>query len=444
MKDNTFFLVSLGCAKNTVDADSMAALLIQDGLAPVEKASQARYLIVNTCGFIAPAREESITELKELSRTKKTGQYLLAAGCLTQRYGKRILEEVNGIDGILGTRNWPNILPMIARIRAEKPVKPYIDILPDIPVQMDFRDVSRTSTQGGSAYLKIADGCRRNCAFCAIPSIKGKNVSRPVENILADAIALQSQGVKEINLISQDTTDYGSDLGIKDGLANLIGEICISVPDIPWIRLLYAYPGFVSDLLIEKMAGLPQVLHYLDIPLQHADPIILKNMHRPSDIDWTIRTIEKMRNVMPDLAIRTTFIVGYPGEGEKEFQALLDFVSEIKFDRVGVFPYSFETGTPAEHLGYPVSQEEKNSRVERLMLLQQNISLSQNTRLIGKTIPVLIEGKDENYAIGRSYRDAPEIDGLVFAEGDSNPGEIFPVMITDALVYDLFGKIANI
>ena len=441
MKDNTFFLVSLGCAKNTVDADSMAALLMQDGMIPVEKASQARYLIVNTCGFIAPAREESIAELRELSVGKKAGQYLLATGCLTQRYGKRILDEVNGIDGILGTRNWSSILPMITRIRSRKPVNPDIDILSDIPVQMDYPEVSRVSIQGASAYLKIADGCRRNCAFCAIPLIKGKNVSRPKENILKDARSLQAQGIKEINLISQDTTDYASDLGIKDGLANLIDELCASVPEIPWIRLLYAFPGFVSDMLIDKMASLLQVLHYLDIPLQHADPKILKSMHRPSDIDWTIKTIETMRKVMPDLAIRTTFIVGYPGEGEKEFQVLLDFLSEVKFDRVGVFPYSFETGTPAEHLADPVPQEVKDNRVERLMLLQQDISLAQNTKLIGKTIPVLIEGRDKNFSIGRSYRDAPEIDGLVFVEGNASPGDIVPVRITDAMVYDLVGKI---
>ncbi|HPC06532.1 MAG TPA: 30S ribosomal protein S12 methylthiotransferase RimO [Anaerolineaceae bacterium] len=441
MKDNTFYLTSLGCAKNTVDADSMAALLIRDGLIPVEKPSIARYLIVNTCGFIAQAREESISELKSMAQTKRDGQFLLAAGCLTQRYGNQILDEVQGIDGILGTRNWASILPVIANMRSEKPAIPYMDVFNDAPVLMDYLHISRVSLQGSSAYLKIADGCRRNCAFCAIPSIKGKNVSRTTDAILSDARLLQSQGIKEINLISQDTTDYASDFGVKDGLANLIDELCTAIPDVPWIRLLYAFPGFVSDRLIEKMASRPQILHYLDIPLQHADPNILRSMYRPSNVDWTIKTIEKMRNAMPDLAIRTTFIVGYPGEGEKEFQTLLDFVSEIRFDKVGVFPYSFEKGTPAEHLGDPVSVEEKEARVERLMLLQQDISLKQNLKLIGKTIPVLIEGKDENILIGRSYRDAPEIDGLVFVDGNANPGDLVNARVTDAMVYDLIGKI---
>ena len=441
MKDNSFFLVSLGCAKNTVDADSMAALLIRDGLSPVEKASKARYLIVNTCGFIAQAREESISELKSLAQAKRPGQFLLATGCLTQRYGQHILDEVQGIDGILGTRNWANILSLVTNLRSGKSVIPYSDIYPDAPVQMDYPNISRVSIQGASAYLKIADGCRRNCAFCAIPAIKGKNISRPVENILADARLLQSQGIKEINLISQDTTDYGSDFGTKDGLASLIDEICMTVPEVPWIRLLYAFPGYVTDRLIEKMASQPQILHYLDIPLQHADPNILKSMHRPANVDWTIKTIEKMRKVMPDLAIRTTFIVGYPGESEKEFQTLLDFLAEIQFDRVGVFPFSFERGTPAESLGDPVSAEEKAARVQKLMLLQQDISLKQNLKLVGKTIPVLLEGKDEKFLIGRSYRDAPEIDGLVFVEGNADIGDFIAVRITDAMVYDLIGKV---
>lgn len=442
MKENTFFLVSLGCAKNSVDADSMASLLVRDGLHPVESPSKARYLIVNTCGFIAQAREESISELRTLSSAKKEGQYLLATGCLTQRYGKQILEEVQGIDGILGTRNWSNILSLIDNIRAKNPIKPYTDIYPDAPVLMDYQEISRVSIQGASAYLKIADGCRRNCAFCAIPSIKGINISRPVESILADARLLQEKGIKEINLISQDTTDYASDFGIKDGLASLIDNICIAVPEVPWIRLLYAFPGFVTDQLIDRMASNPQILHYLDIPLQHADPTILKSMHRPSDIDWTIITIEKMRKVMPDMAIRTTFIVGYPGEGEKEFQTLLDFVSEIQFDKVGVFPYSFEKGTPAEPFGDPIPAAEKEARVKRLMSLQQDISLKQNTKLIGKNLQVLIEGKDDNFLIGRSYRDAPEIDGLVFIEGKADLGDIVSTRITDAMVYDLVGSIA--
>ncbi len=440
MKENTFFLVSLGCAKNNVDADSISALLIQDGMHPVEKPSQAKFLIVNTCGFIAPAREESIAELSHLAQNKKGNQLLLATGCLTQRSGARLLDQVPGIDGIVGTRNWMDIARLVSDFRTGTPPKQPYDI-PDTPVHMDFHNVARVSIQGASAYLKIADGCRRPCAFCAIPLIKGKNTSRPIDNILADAQLLQANNIKEINLIAQDTTDYGSDLGIPDGLTLLIDQLCQTVPDIPWIRILYAYPGFVTDRLIDKMASLPQVLHYLDIPLQHAHPTILKRMQRPANIEHTIETLSKMRTAMPDLAIRSTFIVGYPGETEQEFQTLLDFIKQVQFDRVGVFPFSFEPGTASEPYGDPVAADEKADRVERLMILQQGISLKQNQKWIGKTLSVLIEGSDKEHSIGRSFRDAPEIDGLVFVEGAVTVGKMVNVQITGALIHDLTGRL---
>ncbi len=440
MKENTFYLISLGCAKNIVDADSMAALLINDGMIPVTKPSQARFLIVNTCGFIAPAREESITELQNLAVNKKNNQLLIATGCLPQRYGAQLLNEVSGMDGIIGTRNWMDIAPFIADFRnGNLPVQRF-DI-PDTPLRMDYGDLARVSIQGASAYLKIADGCRRLCAFCAIPLIKGKNVSRPIENIINDAQFLQENNIIEVNLIAQDTTDYGSDLGMKDGLSTLIDQICEKAPFIPWMRILYAYPGFVTDRLIDRMATKPQLLHYLDIPLQHADPTLLKKMKRPSNIDQTIQTIKKMRKAMPDLAIRTTFIVGYPGETEKEFQTLLDFLSEVKFDRVGVFPFSFEKGTASEQYGDPVSEEEKADRVERLMMLQQDISLKLNQNWVGKTMQVLIEGTDDTHSIGRSFRDAPEIDGLVFLDEKVEPGNLVKVQITGALVHDLTARL---
>ncbi|MEN6435076.1 MAG: 30S ribosomal protein S12 methylthiotransferase RimO [Anaerolineaceae bacterium] len=440
MKENTFYLISLGCAKNSVDADSMAALLINDGMIPVTKPSQARFLIVNTCGFIAPAREESITELQNLAVNKKSNQLLIATGCLPQRYGAQLLNEVSGMDGIIGTRNWMDIAPFIADFRnGNLPVQRF-DI-PDTPLRMDYGDLARVSIQGASAYLKIADGCRRLCAFCAIPLIKGKNVSRPIENIINDAQFLQENNIIEVNLIAQDTTDYGSDLGMKDGLSTLIDQICEKAPFIPWMRILYAYPGFVTDRLIDRMATKSQLLHYLDIPLQHADPTLLKKMKRPSNVDQTIQTIEKMRKAMPDLAIRTTFIVGYPGETEKEFQTLLDFLSEVKFDRVGVFPFSFEKGTASEQYGDPVSEEEKADRVERLMILQQDISLKLNQNWVGKTMQVLIEGADDTHSIGRSFRDAPEIDGLVFLDEKVEPGNLVKVQITGALVHDLTARL---
>jgi ribosomal protein S12 methylthiotransferase len=440
MKENTFYLISLGCAKNSVDADSMAALLIEDGMSPVLKPAQARFLIVNTCGFIAPAREESIAELQTLAAKKKGDQLLIATGCLPQRYGAHLLDQVDGLDGIIGTRNWMDIASYIADFREGNPPVQRFDI-PETPLRMDYENLARVSIQGASAYLKIADGCRRLCAFCAIPLIKGKNVSRPIDAILNDAQFLQQMNIKEMNLIAQDTTDYGSDLGLRDGLTTLIDQICEKAPQIPWIRILYAYPGFVTDSLIDRMASLPQMLHYLDIPLQHADPEILKRMQRPSNIGQTIQTIEKMRKAMPDLAIRTTFIVGYPGETEREFQTLLDFIAEVKFDRVGVFPFSFEQGTASEKYGDPVSEEEKADRVERLMMMQQDISLKLNQKWVGKSMQVLIEGADDTHSIGRTFRDAPEIDGLVFLDEKVEPGKLVNAQITGALVHDLTARL---
>jgi ribosomal protein S12 methylthiotransferase len=306
-------------------------------------------------------------------------------------------------------------------------------------VGTDEHDALRVSVAGASAYLKIADGCRRPCAFCAIPLIKGTAVSRPMESIVNEARQLRDAGVRELILIAQDTTDYGHDLGMKDGLAILLEQLTDSVPDMDWIRIMYAYPGYVTDRLIDVMATRKQVLPYLDMPLQHAHPKTLYRMRRPSNIDWVHRTLGKMRAAIPNLAIRTTFIVGYPGETEEEYQALVDFVKEIRFDRVGTFQFSFEPGTTSEPLGDPIPAEVKQKRFENLMELQQGISLQVNQTYVGKTLDVLVEGRDKGIAIGRSYRDAPEIDGMVFIEGDAKIGEIVPVKITGAMAYDLTG-----
>ncbi len=448
MKKKTFHLISLGCAKNTVDSNSMAQLLQRDGFSLEENAQQAEVLIVNTCGFIEPAREESFTVLKELASEKEKGQLLIAAGCLTQRYGEDVVHQVPGIDGVLGTRRWMDILQVVSGLREGGHPQPLYH-LPDAKVVGRAPDGTvGAHIQGGSAYLKIADGCRRPCAFCAIPKIKGTSVSRPLEDIIQDARYLQTQGVREINLIAQDTTDYGHDLGIKDGLANLLMELLQAAPDVDWIRILYAFPGYITDRLIEVMAANQQILPYIDIPLQHADPGVLQNMRRPANMDWVYQTVEKLRINMPDLAIRTTFIVGYPGETETAFETLLDFINEVRFDRVGVFEFSFESGTTSESLGDPVPKAVKTARKERLMLMQQGISLQKNQALIGKTLDVLIEGQgvvegsSEMISLGRSYRDAPEIDGMVIVEGDLPDGDISPVTITGAMTYDLTGIIA--
>lgn len=438
LPQGTFHLVSLGCAKNTVDSDSMAQLLARDGYRAVEHAEDANILIVNTCGFIGPAKAESIDTLRELAAGKRRGQLLIAAGCLTQRYGMEVAEQVPEIDGILGTRRWMDILTLVRDLRQGTHPEARYHLPKDaVTVGTDEERTLRASIAGASAYLKIADGCRRPCAFCAIPLIKGTAVSRPLSRILEEARQLRDAGVRELVLIAQDTTDYGHDLGMKDGLATLLEELTRAVPDMDWIRIMYAFPGYVTDRLIAVMAGQPQILPYLDMPLQHAHPKTLYRMRRPSNVEWVHRTLEKMRSAMPRLAVRSTFIVGYPGETDEEFATLEAFIRDMRFDRVGTFQFSFEPGTSSEPLGDPVPIEVKQERFDRLMSLQQGISLQLNQSLVGKTLDVLVEGRDRNLAIGRSYRDAPEIDGLVFIEGEAAVGDIVPVRITGAMQYDL-------
>lgn len=447
MTDKSFHLVSLGCAKNTVDSESMAQLLVRDGYGASAEAQAADVLIVNTCGFIGPAREESYQVLTDLAASKRSDQWLIAAGCLSQRYGAEVIERVPGVDALLGTRRWMDILQLIGKLQRRTSPEPLYDLPDDATVGRDEGDVLRVSKQGYSAYLKIADGCRRPCAFCAIPLIKGTLVSRPMEAILTEARALEAAGVREINLIAQDSTDWGHELGRREGLATLLEALVNEVPSVDWLRVLYNFPGSVTDRQIEVMATHKQLIPYLDMPLQHAHPATLKRMRRPANMDWVYRTLEKMRAALPGLALRSTFIVGYPGETEEEYETLLKFIEEIRFDRVGVFTFSFEEGTTSEPLGDPIPQEVKDERKNRLMELQQRISLENNQAQVGKTLDVLIEGEgevdgsDEPIAVGRSYRDAPEIDGLVFVEGGAPVGEIVPVRITGAMPYDLSGMV---
>lgn len=443
MKKNEICIISLGCAKNTVDSESMSQLLEKDGFHLTENPNDAGVVIVNTCGFIGDAREESYSILQDLTGSKKKGQLVIAAGCLTQRYRQEISRQIDGIDGMLGTRRWMDIVQVVRTLRDQKARVPVYH-LPDVPDSGgEVSGILRVSRQGGSAYVKIADGCRRPCAFCAIPLIKGPAVSRPMESILHDCQQLQDAGVKELVMIAQDSTDYGTDLGIKDGLSGLLDQLTIETPQIPWIRVMYAYPGYVTDRLIETMATHKQILHYLDIPLQHGHPDTLKRMNRPHNVDWVRKTVAKMRSAMPDLAIRSTFIVGYPGETEKEFLALLDLMEELKLDHAGAFPFSFEPGTASEELGDPIPVEVKQERLERLMLLQERISMEKNQVLVGKTLDVLIEGSGDGISIGRSYRDAPEVDGLVVLDSEVQTGQMIKAQINGAMAHDLTGVIVH-
>ena len=450
---NNYYLLSLGCSKNTVDSESIAQVLNQNGMRGVGAPREAEVLIVNTCGFIDAAKQESIDALRELVDTRRPGQMVIAAGCLSQRYGSTLVQEVPGLDGVIGTRRWMDIFDLVKRLRDRKHPEPLYHLPTDATVVgLDERGVLRASVQGASAYLKIADGCRRPCAFCAIPKIKGTAVSRPVESIVAEAIRLQDSGVKELLLIAQDSTDYGYDLGLKDGLAHLLDAIVDAAPDIPWIRIMYAYPGYVTPRLMETMARHPQVLPYLDMPLQHGHRETLKRMRRPARVEWVYETVGKLRETIPHLAVRTTFIVGYPGETDEEFEGLMQFVRDLQFDRVGAFKYSYEIGTPSATLPNHVPDEVKEARWEQLMTLQQGISLAKNQALVGQTLDVLVEGhgagEDEEGAptgdtlsLGRSYRDAPEIDGYVIVDGELPVGQIVPVRITGATTYDLIGTV---
>jgi ribosomal protein S12 methylthiotransferase len=415
---------------------------------------QADVLIVNTCGFLEAAKEESIGVLQRLGRHKRHNQILIAAGCLAQRNGNEVLERVPKVDGLLGTRRWMDVLELIQQVRggpAGRHLQRY-QLLGD-PVDEFAGAAPRPPVTGGSAYLKISDGCNAPCTFCTIPTFKGKLRSRPLEAIVKEADALVRGGAKELVIIAQDTTDYGRDWGDPRAnganLPHLLTAIANRTSDdLRWIRLMYAYPGHVTDELIEVMAGQPKIAPYLDMPLQHGDPRTLRRMRRPSRLEMVYEHIEKLRKAMPDVTLRTTFIVGFPGESEQEFQGLLDFVEAVEFDKVGAFRFSAEPGTPAILLPDPVPDALKEERYARLMETQQPISLRKNQAQVGKILDILIEGEGkiegagEPLLIGRSYRDAPEVDGLVLVPGASNApiGEMLTVHINSAMEYDLVGE----
>jgi ribosomal protein S12 methylthiotransferase len=438
----------------------MAQLLVDAGYRGVAAPQEADVLIVNTCGFLAAAEEESLAQLRQLAASKRRGQVLIAAGCMAQRAGDRIVQEVAGVDGVLGTRRWMEIVPFVQQLRGGRNSRRFgvYTVLGD-PEPGSAGPTPRPAPAGGSAYLKISDGCNAPCAFCSIPLFKGKLRSRPAAAIVAEAQALVASGASELILIAQDTTDYGRDLGQADALPGLMQAILAAAPDLRWLRLMYAYPGHVSERLIDVMASDPRVCHYLDIPLQHGSPAMLRRMLRPSNTDRLLETIGQVRRAMPDMAFRSTFIVGMPGETEAEFQDLLDFVATIQFDKVGVFPFSPERGTPANDMPDQVAEAVKSERHDRLMAVQQRISLARNQAQVGRMLDVLVESHGllaadapllngrpqprrsrQPVSLGRSYRDAPEVDGVVVIPGRLPIGALAPVRITGALEYDLLGE----
>ncbi|MBU0490938.1 MAG: 30S ribosomal protein S12 methylthiotransferase RimO [Chloroflexi bacterium] len=428
-----YYILTLGCPKNDVDSEGMGQLLNAAGHAPVADPAWADVLIVNTCGFIDPARDESLAALSELAAAKSPCQRLIAAGCLAELGGDALRAAVPGVDAVLSTRRSHDIVDMVEG-------RPGASRSP--------LSASRIATTP-SAYLQIADGCDGPCAFCLIPRIKGPYRSKPKVAILQEAQALADQGVQEIVLIAQDTTAYGLDRGETDGLARLLETLIAQTPAVRWWRIMYAYPQRITPRLIKAMATLPPVCHYLDLPLQHAHPDTLRRMGRPADVDRVRRVIGDLRASMPDIALRTTFIVGYPGETRREFRALVDFLHEMQFDHVGVFPFWPQEGTPAAALPDQVPQQIREDRYHRLMQDQQIISQSCNQTQVGRTLPVLVEGLAEveddlePLIVGRCYRDAPEIDGLVWVQGAAEPGRWITAHITAATEYDLWGVMSS-
>jgi ribosomal protein S12 methylthiotransferase len=438
----SFLLVSLGCAKNTVDSEAMEQLLLAAGHRRATDAASADLLIVNTCGFIESAKQESIDTLLELGAEKRADQRLIATGCLVERYPTELLGELPVIDAFVGARNWaslPDVVSQLEEIRSPGSSLQLVELAPagQLDLEMPMR-----SARGPSAFEKISDGCDQRCAFCAIPFMKGNHRSKPAELILREIGQLLEQGVREVVLVGQDTTRYGHDLGQRDGLAALLEQITDRFPQLPWIRVMYAYPRHITERFLGILHERPQVLPYVDMPLQHTHPWTLARMRRPHrDTDDLVAW---MRDRVPGLVLRTTFIVGFPGETEAEFEYLLDSVRRLRFDRVGVFTYSDEEGTAAFGMPERVPEAEKKRRRGRLMAAARDITLASNKRMLGEQLDVLIEGRPEagsDWYAGRSYRDAPEVDGLVLVKAEELPvGEIVRVNVERALAYDLLAR----
>lgn len=433
-------MVSLGCDKNLVDSEVMLGLLREAGHEITNDESEAEAVVINTCAFIKDAQEESINTIIEYGMLKKTGilKKLIVTGCLSQRYQDEILAELPEIDTIVGAANYDAIVQAISS--EEKTFVTDINYMPD---KVSGRIVT---TGAAMAYLKIAEGCSKMCTYCAIPYIRGKYRSIPMERLIASAKELAAQGVKELVLVAQETTLYGVDLYGRKMLPDLLHELC-RIEDIRWIRLLYCYPEEITDALIDTIAAEEKICHYLDIPIQHSEDVILKRMGRRTCKDDITALITKLRTKIPDIAIRTTLISGFPGETEDLHEALLDFVNESEFDRLGVFTYSPEEGTPAAGFDNQVEEQKAEAWRDDIMALQQEISYEKNQELIGKTFTVLIEGyvAEDDVYVGRTYRDAPEVDGMVFvaAPYELMSGTFVQVRITGANEYDLTGEITE-
>lgn len=436
--------ISLGCDKNLADSEEMLGMLVAHGYTIVNDETKADVAVVNTCAFIHDAKEESISNILEMAKYKETGslKVLLVTGCLAQRYKEEIIKEISEVDAVLGTTSFDDIIEALDKAFEGEKYLEFKDIsyLPDV-------DTKRMITTGGCyEYLKIAEGCDKHCTYCIIPKLRGRYRSVPMEKLVKQAEYMAEQGVKELVIVAQETTIYGCDLYGEKSLHKLLKELC-RIPGIAWIRVLYCYPEEIYPELIQVMKEEPKICHYLDLPIQHCNDRILKRMGRRTTRQELVDMISLLRREIPDIVLRTTLITGFPGETQREHEELMNFIDEIEFDRLGVFTYSPEEDTPAAVMPDQIDEEVKKDRQAELMELQQEISLDKGQDKIHTEVKVMIEGKvaEENAYVGRTYGDAPGVDGYIFVNTDTEliSGDLCMVHITGALEYDLIGELKD-
>jgi ribosomal protein S12 methylthiotransferase len=443
----SFAFVSLGCPKNLVDSERMLGKLAQDGYALVPDADGADVVVVNTCGFIEPARQESLAVIREMLVLKQQGKVgaVVVAGCLAERKKDELLQEVPGVDRIVGVFGREEITQVVdgSFAKRKQTDAEQRSLFRPAPVRAQEDTARLRITPRHYAYLKISEGCDRLCTFCAIPSMRGKHVTKPIEEVIREARELAADGVRELIVVAQDTTYYGLDLYGRVRLAELLRELD-KVDGIDWVRVLYAYPIHFTDELIDTLASAKKVVPYLDLPLQHINDRLLRRMQRRVNRTETEKLLGRLRAAIPGLVLRTTFIVGFPGETDGEFEELHDFVEATRFERVGVFPYSLEPGTPAARLDEHLAEEVKEQRRDRLMAAQQEVAFSWGRQQVGKEIEVLVDAPDPevpNHVLARGHADAPDIDGVVRVKGKNlRPGDLVRVKVTAADGYDLAAR----
>jgi ribosomal protein S12 methylthiotransferase len=440
-ENKALYMATLGCPKNRVDSEVMLGTLGARGYTLVERPEDASVIVVNTCAFIGPAKQESVDTILELAEYKKTGRCntLVVTGCLSQRYGPELAKEMPEVDHFLGTGAYVQIGDLLAAEAAPR------QIIPDPHYVHDARTPKVNSSPKWTAYLKISEGCDNACAFCIIPTLRGAQRSRPIDDLVAEARTLAASGVRELNLVAQDLTAYGHDLPGRPQLHQLLEALC--TVDVRWIRLHYAYPRVFPDALIEVMAREPKIAKYLDMPLQHSSDRLLRSMRRGRDSAFLVALLAKLRARVPGLTFRTSLIAGLPGETEEDFELLKEFVRTQRFERMGCFQYSDEEGTAAYDFPDKVSQKVIERRWREIMAIQKRINREQNRALIGKRLEVLVEGpspESEHLLVGRHEGQAPDIDGVVYInDGFGYPGELVTVEVTEAHDYDLVGRVVD-